>query len=223
MDAATLHARIDAGMGKAARRLGITATAYRPSGASNPIAGGNIVGTLPMAVSADPGYRYAKPDGYGGAVWFGLLDTSTLRVGDYLIRPDRRTGTNDGGTWFVAALQLHLPPILVACNQVMTVTRPGGQSASAGYYGGPTVAGETAVMTAWPGSILLRGQSKMSEVGLPGDAPLSIHDVLLPYGGVEIRPNDVITTAETPARRYTLSGVERTDLGWRCTALLAAP
>jgi len=223
MDAATLHARIDAGMGKAARRLGITATAYRPAGATNPIVSGNIVGTLPMAVSADAKYSYGRANLYGQAIWYGLLDTSTLRVGDYLVRPDRRTGTEDGGTWFVAALQLHLPPVLVSCNAVMTLTRPGGQSAAAGYYGGVAVSGETALLTAWPGSILLRGQSKMSEVGLPGDTALSLHDVLLPFGGVELRPNDVITTAETPARRYTVSAVERTDLGWRLTALLAVP
>lgn len=220
MDAATLHARIDSGMGKAALRLGIDASIYRPSGASNPIGAGTLIGTTKLAVTADPGFRYSRP-AEGGKPSYGLFDSAAVRIGDYLVRPDRRAGAGDGGTWFVAGLDLHQSPELVSCNVVMSIARPGGQAAGAGYYSGVTIAGETALMTAWPGSITLRGAGGRSEVGLPGDTALSWHNVLLPYGGVELRPGDVITTAEVPARRYTLSGVERAGGGWRMTALLA--
>lgn len=221
--AATIQAKIDRGYGLAARRLGIDTDAYRPAGAGNPLVIGNKFGTLKMAITNDPAYGYTKPGGYGSALEYGLIDGSTLRVGDYLTRADRRTGAGDGGTWFVASLGLHLQIVLIKCEAVVTVTRPGGQAPSDAYYGGPTVAGETAVLTGWPASVLMRGSASRGEVALPGDTPMTWHAVLLPYGGIAIRQDDVITTADTPPRRFTVSGVELTGMGWRLTAMTAFP
>src|ERR1700722_10498415 len=104
MDAATIQARIYGGYGKAASFIGQTYSVYRANSASNPTAGGNLVTTLPVSLNAED-MKYGKPNKYGKATWYALLDGSRTRVGDYLVGP--------GGTFFIAAMQLLLPILAV--------------------------------------------------------------------------------------------------------------
>lgn len=212
MDAATLQARIYAGYGKAALRIGPAYSHYRPSSANNPIASGNLLGTLNASLNAQD-MAYGKPNVYGKPLWYCLVDGTKTRVGDYLVGPDR--------TVFIAAMQQALPILAVECNRTLTIYRPAQQTAvGAVGYGGNTGAGETALMTGWPASVLQGTKGENGGVGLPGDVRLPWWAILMPaFPGVSIRAFDVIS--DDLNNRYVISSAEQTDLGWRFTCLQA--
>ena len=155
--------------------------------------------------------KYSKPNKYGKATWYALFDATSAQVGDYF--------SGDGGTFFIAAMQLLLPILVVECNRVITVWRPQIETGADGEYGGNTVANETALMTGWPCSILQGTKGEKNESNLPGDTRSPWWTILLPYGGVQILPNDIIT--DDLGIRYVVSSPELTDLGWRITAMTA--
>lgn len=213
MDAAKLQAKVYAGYAKASKRIGFTADHYRATSASSPLDPGNHLDSFPVSFNAED-MRYGKPNKYGHPTWYGLFNGSTVAVGDYL------TNAQDG-TYFVAALQTILPPLLVQCNRIISIVRPQLQSGvGLGAYGGNTAATETPLMTAWPASVLHAGRGGVSEVGLPGDTANALWQVLVPaFPGVILRSGDVVT--DELARRYVISAAELTDLGWRISAYQA--
>lgn len=217
VDAAMISDRIYRGYGKAAKRLGVETAVYRPSGVASPISEATAIALVKMAVTLDASFAYGRPELYGGAVHYGLLDCTGLAVGDYLVRPDSRQGSHDGATWFIAALGLHTQPVLVECNSIVNIARPSAPVASSGYYGGGVIADATSLATAWPASVMAMGRFA-GDVHLPGDQPLSRMRVLLPEFGVQILPNDLITTNDPIPRRFNVSNIELTDMGWRLLA-----
>lgn len=210
MDAATLQARIYAGYGKAAQRVGYMVSQHRATSASNPTAGAALASFHASFNAEDMGYH--KPNKYGHPTWYGLFDGRMTQAGDYL------TSAQDG-TFFIAAQQTALPILLVQCNAVVNIKRPQQQvGAGALGYGGDTDASETALMTGWPASVLIGGKGERSAVGLPGDEKNPQWSVLMPaYIGVILRSGDIITDDLT--RRMVISAAELTDLGWRLVAM----
>lgn len=213
MDAAAIQAKINRGAGIAARYLGTTHTIYRPRGIGNPLARANSLGTILADFKADFAFEGARPNLYGKAVWGGLFDRTLTREGDYLV--------GDQGTFFVAAQQLHAPTACIQCNQVLTAKRPTRGTPGDDFYGGDILADETALMTSWPASVLHGTKGDRGDVGLPGDARLPWWAILLPApaDGPQLMMGDVLTDAQAAPRRYIVSSAERTDLGWRISAM----
>ncbi len=212
MDGATINAKIYSGYAKAARVIGTPYQHYRPSGASNPISPGNRLADLPVSLNADDP-TYARPNVYGKATWYAIMDGAQMRVWDYIVGVE--------GTLFVAAMQQLLPIFMVDCNRVVTVYRPQQQTgAGLGTYGGTTTANQTALMTAWPASVLQGSKGEKDGSVLPGDTKQPWWQVLLPaVPGVTLRSADILV--DDLARRYIISSAELTDLGWRLTAAQA--
>jgi len=212
MDATKLQAKIYGGYAKAAQRLGLTCSQYRPTSSTSAALGtGNLLRTLPASFNAED-MSYSKPNKYGKATWYCLADGSLLAVGDYLVQPD-------GSAYFVAGLQLHLPIFVVGCNRVVNILRPQGLTGvGAVGYGGNTDADETQLITQYPASILQGTKGEKSSVNLPGDVRVPWWAILLPVvpGAVVLRTGDIITDELT--RRYVISSAELTDLGWRIVA-----
>lgn len=211
MDGVTLQQRVYYGYAQAAQRLGLPFSQYRPLTASNAIAAPNLLQTLQASFNAQD-FKYGKPNGYGKPAWYCLADGRVLAVGDYL--------TGNGSTHFIAAMQPLLPILAVECNRVVTVYRPQQQpGVGAVGYGGNTAANETAIITAFPASVLQGTKGENGDVKLPGDVRNAWWSILLPNipGAVYLRSDDVIV--DEFARRYTVSSAEQTDLGWRLTAL----
>lgn len=210
MDAATLQSRIYSGYAKAAQRIGYTADLYRPSSASNPLAAVNNLRELPASFNAED-MRYSKPSKYGQATRWGLFDGSLTRPGDYLV-------TAEDGTFFIAAQQSQLPPLMVECNRTADFKRPQQQAGvGAVGYGGNTAANETALMTQWPCSILQRSEGGKADSVLPGDVRAAWWLILVPHwAGVTLRSADIVT--DELGRRYVISSAELSSMGWRITA-----
>ncbi len=212
MDGATLQARFYKGLAIAALKIGTAYHHYRPTSASNPVGIATQLADIQVSLNADDP-TYARPNVYGKATWYAIMDGSQMQVGDYIVGIE--------GTLFVASMQQLLPIFMVDCNRVATVSRA-ELSASAGLvsYNADTIATEVALMTAWPCSILQGSKGEHNTTDLPGDVRTPWMIILLPaYPGVTLRTSDIIT--DDLSRRFIISNAELTDLGWRLTAIQA--
>lgn len=209
MDGATLQARIYNGYAKAATRLGFPCDVYRPLSASAPLA--NHIANIPVSLNAQD-FTFQKPNLYGKAIWYALMDATVTKPGDYLVR-----GT-DGNQFFIAGQQPHLPIIVVECNRLVWITRQVVNSAVGQLgYSGITPSNAAAVLgtssARWPASILLGGRSQ-NAMNLPVSGKDVGWMVLLPPSATpEIMAGDLIN--DDLGRVYIVDGAEQTDLGWR--------
>lgn len=206
MDAAAIHAKIYAGRGKAALRLGLDFEVYRPLVAASPLT--NKIGTLKAAFNAGDN-RYLKPNMPGDAYWHGDYDGRLTIPGDYLIGEHSR--------FFVASQQQFLPILVVECNCDVSILRP-IVSASVGDigYGGvqtstlSAIAGST---TKWPASILISG-GREKGLSNPASAKEGGFRCLLPSSiPSRIKAGDIIQDGNNI--RYLVQSAEGTESGWR--------
>ena len=146
MDPAWLTDRVYRGLNAAARKTGADTDAYRPSGATDPLASNNRFLRLRAAFTARDG-RFAHPNAYGDALWYGIFDAAYTRPGDYLAQAD--------GVWFIAAQQRLLPVLCVKTNRVVSFSRPSAPSGTGiNKYGGTTATTSRPLLTSWPASVL---------------------------------------------------------------------
>jgi hypothetical protein len=206
MDSGRLEDRIRWGLNVAARATGAATSAYRPRGTENPLAPRNRFLRLHAAFGGLDG-KFARPNGYGNALWCGVFDAAYTQPGDYLVQYD--------ATWFIAAQRKLLPVLCVQTNRVVSFTRPAAQSSTGvNTYGGVTAANVTPLMTNWPASVLVTSREDRPLGNLPNDTSASLWTVLLPAC-----PRVVLRTADLMSDDLGHSGVvattELTDLGWR--------
>jgi hypothetical protein len=174
---------------------------------------GNLLFSLPVSLNAED-MKYGKPNKYGKATWYALVDGTNLNVGDYFVGPQ--------GTFFIAALQPLLPILVVECNRTVSVFRPEEQAGvGLGPYGANTAANQTLLVSGRPCSILQGTKGEKSESNLPGDTRSPWWTILMPYAGVDLTMDDILI--DDLSRRYVLSSVELSDLGYRITAMTAIP
>ncbi len=224
MNGAQIHAKIYAGRGKAALRLGLDYRVMRPNQAINPLS--NQVATLKAAFNAgDNTYKAANLP--GDAIWYGDFDGRQTLPGDYLVR------VSDGQTYYIAAQQQLLPIICIDCNRTVRIARAAPQGAvgtvgAVGYSGicdapaessdvlGINPASNGGTFVGWPCSILFGGKSQAA-IGLPADVKNSGWRILLPPSvPVVLHSGDIVT--DDLGKRYAIEGAELTDIGWRINA-----
>jgi hypothetical protein len=206
MDSARLEDRIRWGLNVAARATGTTTSAYRPRGAENPLAAQNRFLRLPAAFSGLDG-RFARPNGYGNALWYGIFDAAYTCTGDYLVQHD--------ATWFIAAQHKLLPVLCVQTNRLISFTRPAAQtSTGVNTYGGVTAANVTPLMTNWPASVLSASREGRPLANLPNDTSVSLWTVMVPAClGIVLQTGDLMS--DDLGRNGVVATTELTDLGWR--------
>jgi hypothetical protein len=204
---AQIQAKVWKGYGQAAKRLGVAYQFYRPAG-SFP---GAAVTSLPVSLNAED-MKYGKPNKYGKATWYALVDATLLRTGDYFVGPQ--------GTFFIVALQPLLPILVVECNRIASLSSVAADnSVGAQGYSGMTDANEAAYATGVPCSILQGTKGEKGDVGLPADTRTPWWNVLMPASVGAVNYGDLII--DDLNRRYIVSSAELTDMGYRLTAMLA--
>lgn len=212
MDGATLQKKLYAGYAKAATRIGLPCSQYRPTSlTAGAIVSAALVQTLTASFNAQD-FAYGKPNTYGKPLWYCVADGSQLTPGDYLVDPS-------GRIYFIAGMQPLLPILAVDCNRVVSFFRPQQQtSVGAASYGGNTIATQTPLVTTYPASVLQGTKGDKSMVNLPGDIRAPWWAVLLPNlpGSVNLRNGDIMV--DENGKRYKISSAELTDLGWRMSA-----
>lgn len=174
---------------------------------------GNYLFTLKVSLNAED-MKYGKPNKYGKATWYALVDGTNLEVGHYFIGPQ--------GTFFVAAMQPLLPILVVECNRVVSIFRPQAQTVDGiAPYGGNTADNQTLLVAGRPCSILQGTKGEKADASLPGDTRSPWWAILMPEAAVDIRMDDIIV--DDRGIRYVASSVELSDLGYRITAMMAEP
>lgn len=209
MNAAKIEAKIQRGNGKAAKILGVVCDQYRAATSGPVMVTTNLLGIVMARFDQDFQFGARKPNLYGHPTWGVLADRTMLAVGDYLIGSE--------GTFFLIAQQSLLPTAAVSCNRVISISRPTGPTPGSNAYGG--VNNHTPIVTSWPASVLQGTKGERGDVQLPGDVRMPWVSILIPAPpGVQIRFGDVVTDDQATPIRYTISGAELTDLGYRITA-----
>lgn len=202
MDAAKLAVKIYKGYEKAARRIGYMTTIKR---------NGFVVGETHASFNAED-MSYSKPDKYGNATWWCLIDGTLTRVGDYLYN-------EHDGWFFIAAMQQALPILVVSCNRVLTIKRPMQQTGIGVVgYNADYVATEVILAEDYHASVLAAGAGKDNRT-LPSDTSYAQFTILMPNVGVRIRTSDIFV--DELANRFIAMNVELTDLGYRIIAMQA--
>jgi hypothetical protein len=183
--------------------------------------------------------KYGKPQKYGKATWYALVDGRGLKVGDYFIGLSSGGNLNlegggnlslEGGgnlqlqgrplgTFFIAAMQLLLPILVVECNRVISISRPQPQTGMGPQgYSGATSANEIPYVTGIPCSILQGTKGEKNETALPGDTRTPWWTILLPASAGQIEYGDLII--DDLGQRYVISSNELSPLGWRLNAAM---
>lgn len=227
MNADQINAKIYAGRGKVAKRLGISYDVYRPVRAGNPLT--NQVATIKAAFNAGDG-TYKKPNMPGDPIWFGDFDASITRAGDYLVNC-----FNKGDIRYIAAKQFLLPILIVECNRSVRLLRTKKEQA-VGYIGysgvdyevtenddilGVAPDNNSGKFIGWPCSILFgKGQMKNAEP-LPASSSEQVGWQILLPSSVPVLINADDRLIDDLGRKYSISGAEQTDLGWRIKAIEA--
>lgn len=209
MNRAGIADRVARGYGIAARVVGDAYRIHRPSPTGIAIGAATYVGEVFAAFSDD--LSFARRERWGEVAKVAVLDLSRVAVGDYL--------TGAGGTFFVSALPAFGPPQVVACNRVLTVTRPSPGAAGDAYYGGDVRAAEVALLSGWPGAVAQAGGLAGVDIGLPGDARAPGWTIYLPASAsAQLRASDVVEDDQARPMRYIIGSAEETDMGWRLRA-----
>ena len=212
MNGQKLEDRLHLGLGVCARHIGRSADAFRPSGASDPLAPQNRFLRLPAVFVSAKG-NADRTNVYGEALWHGIFDASYTRAGDYLVMAT--------GSYFVVSQEPLLPILCAKSNRIISVARPNMQTAAASNpYGGFRSSNSMTLIAEWPAVVLGEGRSSASTVGLPTDQASPNWNVLLPaIGNLLLSPGDLIT--DDLNRSAIITASELTTLGWRISARMA--
>ena len=209
MDAARLEDRQRWGLNVTARRIGVSTDAYRPRGASNPLALTNRFLRLHATFTSIRG-EFTRANVYGNSLWYGIFDAAYTRPGDYLHQ--------DEGTWYIASQHRLLPVLCVRTDRVVSFYRPSTPTGTGtGTYGGITAANMTSLLTNWPASVVGASSGGRPFAGLPGDnSTVPYWTVLVPRcPDVVLRPTDLMF--DDLGRNAVVMAAELSELGWRLT------
>ncbi|GAN86142.1 hypothetical protein LU298_13590 [Komagataeibacter intermedius] len=197
------------GFTRAAARVGVLATQYRPTTATSPCATAHA--RVMAAFSNDRAFGFAGPALWDVPFVYALMDTTDVQAGDIL--------TCAGETYFIARAEPFRPPLCVLCNAVVDITTTVAQAADVADPGGYGTSGDAttqvACATGWPAMIRAGGGA-----GVPGPAqPGAIHaggfEMFLPVmPGVSVQPAMWARDANGP--RYTIGGARAGPWGTRC-------
>lgn len=208
----TVQRHVAYGLGIAASKLGSFHTVYRPTAAMNPLQQAPL--RIQLAnFDGDPSFGLKRPQAWSKPIVYGMLDTTDVQVGDYLVGTD---------TVFVARFEPMLPPECVICSRTVSVF----SSASAPpvgldvVYGGRTDASDVMVASGWPISMVTKTRGDNVPTKLPGDVRAAYYECLIPaIPGVTLRPTMRLT--DENGDNYEIVTVETSSFGNRLLVSLA--
>lgn len=206
-------AKVHAGYGKAAAKLGTLVEIYRPTEAFDPLRLLDLSGTALAVFDSNPGFRFSTPAQAGNPIRFALVEGSRVQSGDYII--------GETGRHFVADMPALQPIVCVICNATVTLLRPTA-SDDFGSTEPPGKTEEVEQARGWPASVLGARRGSGDDMQVPGDASPASHDVLLPAVSCIPQPRSGDVVADNYDRRFRVDAFEASALGWRLVVRLLA-
>ncbi len=221
VNAASVQNKINFGFIKTAKVIGDTYNWYRPAQAITPIGASSLLGTALAQFAQDPFFVFYKPADFPVAHrWYGTFSIQdTLQAFDYFV--------GHGGTFYNLDIERFVAVECIWCNRTVTVARP-AENLILGTdpnYGGESVEFPEIILQGWPVSLRLLGSGmKMrgTDLNLPSDAPLGGYQMFIPpLAGAMLQYNDIVT--DDLGRRYVISSLETSPLGWRVSMEMWPP
>lgn len=231
MNAAQIHAKIYAGRGKAALRLGLVYNVYRPIQAANPLS--NQILSINAAFNAGDN-TYKSPNLPGDPIWYGDFDGRLTKAGDYLVC------ASSSQIYYVAAQQQLLPIICIDCNRSIRIARaaPLGSAGAVGALGYSGIAdtstessdvlgvnplNNNGTFIGWPCSMIFgKGRLRNPEALPSGTSEQMGWMVYLPISvPIDVGTGDRII--DDLGRMFVVNGAEQSDIGWRINAIEMHP
>ena len=210
MDQAMIQARLDAGYGRAAARLGASCAIYRPDAHQAAIPAMDArwnMGSVAAWFGGDANFALVRPRVAEKPQVYVAVDRSVLQAGDYLLDPE-------GNTYFLGSMQPLMATPAIWCNRALTLQRP-SIAPGANFYGGNAAGNIATLLTAWPGFVAARTRGIEPEGKLPVETRLGATVLYLPpTPGVEILPNDILADDQADPMRYTVTQASGSDWGW---------
>jgi hypothetical protein len=227
MDAATINAKIYAGRGKAAQRIGYTYNLFRPVIAANPLS--QFITYLPAAFNAGDNV-YKRPSNYISPMWYADFDATLAQPGDYLIA---QGNTPDPQKLFIAAKQSLLPIMAIGCDRTIRVesaVQSGPSTGAMGYSGvcnnpagymdilGTSAANNAGVMIGWPCAIIFGKGATSINSPLPTGTKKDVGWMIYLPPSVPIALGAGMHVADDLGRNFVIDGAELSGLGYRLQA-----
>lgn len=212
MNNSSLQDQIYRGMGTAARAIGISCNAFRPTSPAEPLAPENRFLQLDVAFNAQDN-TFRRAGLASQAAWYCICDSAYLKPGDYL------SEVLSNRIWFIGAIQPLLPVVSILTNRTVSISRPAGYNLPGlNAYGG----GETSspIASNFPVS-LLHGGDLRGPATIPSDARLGGAIMLFPpLSGMELYRGDIVN--DDIGRSFIVGQAEQNSLGWHAELKQAA-
>jgi hypothetical protein len=196
MDGATLQARIYAGYGKAASRVGRSYEVYRAATPVSPLEAGNMVGSVDCFFAADQ--KFNSVHKYKNVERYMWADGRELQQRDILLGPY--------GTFYVGDMQPNMPIQAIWCNEVVNIERP--------TYQGTTMVPEQIAF----GLPCFRQLKKVDQkpvgqafVASTAATPIGEWFVYLPIEQGLVQQGDLVT--DQLGRTFSLDTIDNTEIG----------
>ena len=201
-----IQSLIDLGYGIAAGILGANYVQYRPQSTGPVLANVNMVQEIFLAFDRDNNFSFIKPAEYNKSLYYGLVDLTYVRIGDFFYNFGKHT-------FFVANIEPLRPVELVLCNHTISLYRPAGSTSNG--YGGDT--DPILQFSEWPCSLLPGTKGESNEARTPGSirAPWEILQIPAIPGGILIDEYDLLI--DELGRRFIISQCSLAKEGWYAT------
>ena len=210
MDQCRLQARINYGLGRAARHLGAPVDICRPTDASSD--NWTCIDFGRMAkMEVDPDYGHKRPADIGKPRYYLLGDCTGLCPGDYL--------RGNQGTFFIASMEPNVGALCEVCNRTLDLleTADAANPDAGGYSTNPdgrTDATDVLLLKGWPASVLTKTRGDTPPSKLPGDVRAAYFEVLLPLVvPIEITQN--MRLRDETGQSYEVTTAEKSPQCWR--------
>lgn len=210
MDAAKIQALAYKGLGKGAKILGTDHKVYRSPSLLDPLAGAEL---LTIKASMTTSYGYSKASKPGAPEMMLVADASRLQSWDWLVGEQ---------TSYLCRLQPLLPPMVIQCNRVVRIARPGYTTGPGPY--------EPDALNVIASSLPVFMKPKTASAASPKAIPyptdtaaaITEWEVYINAQSIgAIQPHDVIT--DEMGAKYEITQAAPSDFGFMCIARLEAP
>lgn len=208
MNGNRVQARIYAGYGKTADKVGFAYAHFRSAMPINPLGSANLLDPINVAFSTltRPFMAYAK---WSDETWIAHADGRRLQPRDFLVGP--------GGTYYVGDMQPLLPIQAVRCTHTAArIERPI-------YVTGSLQQGSELIASGLPFGLKLKSVNVKIPIGAANTAGVGISNWLafVPMAETTLKRNDLIT--DTEGVQYEVDAPAWTPMGYVAQVRLANP
>lgn len=212
MDGARLRSKVNAGLGKAAKRLGFPYEVYRCRATAFVTDDATRIASAVPAMftrQLPRGFVFTSPPDAYELYWHGLFDPTGMQVGDYMV--------GEQGGFYVMGLTPTMQPLCMLTTNVITAYAAApastGAACGVGAYSAITQDNRAVALSGWPCVLSLTSGGRGGR-GLPLSGGEDQFDCFLP--DVEmLHLTKGMIVSDNVGVRYVVEATDTSPFGWR--------